>query len=88
MIGHIVSHYKIVEKLGEGGMGAVYLAENTEVDRKVALEFLPAQFADDHAALERFRREAKAAASLSHPDLPLYKRRSKPARTREPGCRT
>jgi len=69
MIGTTLSHYKVIEKLGQGGMGIVYRAEDTNLDREVAIKVLPEEFTKDPHRLARLEREAKLLASLNHPNI-------------------
>src|SRR6188474_3766583 len=69
MIGQLVSHYRVIDQIGAGGMGVVYRAEDTRLGRPLVLKFLPAALSRDPMALERFEREAKAASSMNHPGI-------------------
>ena len=69
LTGRSISHYRIIKSIGAGGMGEVYLAEDTQLDRKVALKILPSEFSSDRDRMGRFVREAKAASAIDHPNI-------------------
>ena len=82
MVGQTLAHYEVTEKLGQGGMGEVYLAHDTRLDRKVALKVLPSGFAEREDIRGRFEREAKALAAMNHPGIvQVYRSRSRTAST-------